>query len=165
MLKNGSAVPHFEEFRNKKVCRDLTFPIACLGHFQQFVNFKDTFQTWVICAHMCGATWVHLLFLFKLTKRYRCQSPKFSPENGRRPLLLQAVDIDETTNRDVKDSILDAARSQRQWVYWQHGQTSSHRILSKHKNTSQELRMLSSVTINCQVTKIVINPGSQLSVS
>ena len=30
--------------------------------------------------------------------------------------------------------------------------------------TSQELRMLSSVTINCQVTKIVIYPGSQLSV-
>ena len=30
--------------------------------------------------------------------------------------------------------------------------------------TSQELRMLSSVTINCQVTKFVINPGSQLSV-
>ena len=29
--------------------------------------------------------------------------------------------------------------------------------------TSQELRMLSSVTINCQVTKIVINSGSQLS--
>ena len=32
------------------------------------------------------------------------------------------------------------------------------------KKTSQELRMLSSVTINCQVTKIVMNPGSQLSV-
>ena len=32
-----------------------------------------------------------------------------------------------------------------------------------HK-TSQELRMLSSVTINCQVRKIVMNPGSQLSV-
>ena len=31
------------------------------------------------------------------------------------------------------------------------------------KETSQELQMLSSVTINCQVTKIVINPGSQLS--
>ena len=31
-----------------------------------------------------------------------------------------------------------------------------------HK-TSQELRMLSSVTINCQVTKIVMNSGSQLS--
>ena len=30
--------------------------------------------------------------------------------------------------------------------------------------TSQELRMLSSVTINCQVTKIVMEPGSQLSV-
>ena len=30
--------------------------------------------------------------------------------------------------------------------------------------TSQELRMLSSVTINCQVTNIVINPGSQLSI-
>ena len=30
--------------------------------------------------------------------------------------------------------------------------------------TSQELRMLSSVTINCQVTKILMNPGSQLSV-
>ena len=32
-----------------------------------------------------------------------------------------------------------------------------------HK-TSQELRMLSSVTINCQITKIVMNSGSQLSV-
>ena len=31
-----------------------------------------------------------------------------------------------------------------------------------HK-TSQELRMLSSVTINCQITKIVMNSGSQLS--
>ena len=30
--------------------------------------------------------------------------------------------------------------------------------------TSQELQMLSSVTINCQVTKIVMNSGSQLSV-
>ena len=29
--------------------------------------------------------------------------------------------------------------------------------------TSQELRMLSSVTVDCQVTKIVMNPGSQLS--
>ena len=28
--------------------------------------------------------------------------------------------------------------------------------------TSQELQMLSSVTINCHVTKIVINTGSQL---
>ena len=28
--------------------------------------------------------------------------------------------------------------------------------------TSQELRMLSSVTLNCQVTKIVMNSGSQL---
>ena len=28
---------------------------------------------------------------------------------------------------------------------------------------SQELRMLSSVTINCQITKIVMNSGSQLS--
>ena len=36
-----------------------------------------------------------------------------------------------------------------------------HRI---SEETSQELRMLSSVIINCQVTKIVINPGSQLSV-
>ena len=29
--------------------------------------------------------------------------------------------------------------------------------------TSQELRMLSSVTLNCQVTQIVMNSGSQLS--
>ena len=32
-----------------------------------------------------------------------------------------------------------------------------------HAKTSQELRMLSTVTINCQVTKIVMNSGSQLS--
>ena len=29
--------------------------------------------------------------------------------------------------------------------------------------TSQELRMLSSVTLNCHTTKIVMNSGSQLS--
>ena len=38
------------------------------------------------------------------------------------------------------------------------------RVHPHYWKTSQELRMLSSVTINCQVTKIVINPGSQLSV-
>ena len=32
------------------------------------------------------------------------------------------------------------------------------------KKTSQESQMLSSVRIKCQVTKIVMNPGSQLSV-
>ena len=31
------------------------------------------------------------------------------------------------------------------------------------QKTSQELRMLSSVTLNCQVTMIVMNLGSQLS--
>ena len=35
---------------------------------------------------------------------------------------------------------------------------------SQISKISQELRMLSSVTINCQVTKIVMNSGSQLSV-
>ena len=34
--------------------------------------------------------------------------------------------------------------------------------LMKYK-TSKKLRMLSSVTINCQITKIVMNSGSQLS--
>ena len=31
------------------------------------------------------------------------------------------------------------------------------------QKTSQELRMLSSVTINCQITKIAMHSGSQLS--
>ena len=35
---------------------------------------------------------------------------------------------------------------------------------SRVKKTSQELQMLSSVTINCQATKNVMNSGSQLSV-
>ena len=62
---------------------------------------------------------------------------------------------------------------------WQSWVLASHEILGKGQmsnwlllsiqelsffQTSQELRMLSSVTINCQVTKIVIYPGSQLSV-
>ena len=34
--------------------------------------------------------------------------------------------------------------------------------IKQKKQTSQELWMLSSVTLNCQVTKIVMNPGSQL---
>ena len=33
----------------------------------------------------------------------------------------------------------------------------------KWNKTSQELQILSSVTLNCQVTKIVMNSGSQLS--
>ena len=37
----------------------------------------------------------------------------------------------------------------------------SNRVVSV--KTSQELRMLSNVTLNCQVTKIVMNSGSQLS--
>ena len=32
-----------------------------------------------------------------------------------------------------------------------------------HLKTSQELRMLSTVTVDCQVTKIAMNSGSQLS--
>ena len=36
-------------------------------------------------------------------------------------------------------------------------------VPKRSKKTSQELRMLSSVTINCQITKIVMNSGSQLS--
>ena len=32
----------------------------------------------------------------------------------------------------------------------------------ENQKTSQELRMLSTVTLDCQVTKIVMNLGSQL---
>ena len=39
---------------------------------------------------------------------------------------------------------------------------SKYQMMEKMQ-TSQELRMLSSVTLNCQVTKIVMNSGSQLS--
>ena len=35
--------------------------------------------------------------------------------------------------------------------------------LGLDEETSQELRMLSSVTSDCQITKIVMDPGSQLS--
>ena len=35
--------------------------------------------------------------------------------------------------------------------------------VAKYYKTSQELRLLSNVTLNCQVTKIVMNSGSQLS--
>ena len=45
------------------------------------------------------------------------------------------------------------------WYFWH------IMILYGHTfKTSQELQMLSSVTINCQITKIVMNSGSQLSV-
>ena len=36
-------------------------------------------------------------------------------------------------------------------------------LIRENKKTSHELRMLSSVTLNCQATKIVMNSGSQLS--
>ena len=39
----------------------------------------------------------------------------------------------------------------------------SRSMVAGDGKTSQELRMLSSVTINCQITKIVMNSGSQLS--
>ena len=38
-----------------------------------------------------------------------------------------------------------------------------HMLAENIVKTSQELRMLSTVTINCQVTKIVMDSGSQLS--
>ena len=41
------------------------------------------------------------------------------------------------------------------------GDTSQHTC--QNQETSQELRMLSSVTINCQATMIVMNSGSQMS--
>ena len=55
-------------------------------------------------------------------------------------------------------------------VKWSHG-VSDHslhsipmiKILKMMMKTSQELRMLSSVTLDCQGTKIVMNSGSQLS--
>ena len=43
-----------------------------------------------------------------------------------------------------------------------HNKKKSPQNRNKDIKTSQELRMLSSVTINCQVTKIVMNSGSQL---
>ena len=44
-----------------------------------------------------------------------------------------------------------------------HNQNIQKIITLSKKKTSQELRMLSSVTINCQITKIVMKSGSQLS--
>ena len=41
---------------------------------------------------------------------------------------------------------------------------SSSQKEERYEETLQELQMLSSLTINCQVTKIVMIPGSQLSV-
>ena len=38
-----------------------------------------------------------------------------------------------------------------------------YNITMLQSKTSQELRMLSNVTLNCQVAKIVMNSGSQLS--
>ena len=43
-----------------------------------------------------------------------------------------------------------------------HDRKCVHTVLQIKTKTSQELRMLSSVTINCQITKIVMNSGSQL---
>ena len=47
---------------------------------------------------------------------------------------------------------------------WSHCMFDHYRIQGSNeiKETSQELRMLSSVTLDCQVTKIVMNSGSQL---
>ena len=48
------------------------------------------------------------------------------------------------------------------WVVWGE-QTSGWAPSIEINKTSQELRMLSSVTINCQETKIVINPDQRMS--
>ena len=42
-------------------------------------------------------------------------------------------------------------------------ETEKKTIKRQIDKTSQELRMLSSVTLNCHVTQIVMKPGSQLS--
>ena len=61
----------------------------------------------------------------------------------------------------------DGFDSSHSWKFLKHEQNKNdyfEKIFTKFEETSQELRMLSSVTINCQVTMIVMNPGSQLSV-
>ena len=46
-------------------------------------------------------------------------------------------------------------------VKWTYFDAYLWQTMWNHAKTSQELWMLSSVTLNCQVTKIVINPGFQ----
>ena len=57
----------------------------------------------------------------------------------------------------------NTGRWAKEWLWRKWWQTTTP-VKKEMTKTSQELRMLSSVTINCHVTKIVINPGSQLSV-
>ena len=54
-------------------------------------------------------------------------------------------------------NIVNVAHVNTQFVY------DNHLCKQLIFQTSQELPMLSSVTINCKITKIVMNSGSQLS--
>ena len=64
-------------------------------------------------------------------------------------------------NQFVLPNLANSAASQTRVGLWSYSMNKAEELFRK---TLQELRMLSSVTINCQVTKIVMNPGCQLSV-
>ena len=64
-------------------------------------------------------------------------------------------------NQFVLPNLANSAAGQTRVGLWSYSMNKAEELFRK---TLQELRMLSSVTINCQVAKIVMNPGCQLSV-
>ena len=93
-------------------------------------------------------TWVNVKVYFDLVMRY---------------IQIYSVNLVVRVDFQLDSASVPNSRGTRS----RHGKalTGTHeleKIFNGFLKTSQELRMLSSVTINCQVTKIVMNSGSQL---
>ena len=72
---------------------------------------------------------------------------------------IQNPKVQIYSNTQCRSLVIGVVR----WVSRDELKISSSVLIVLLQQTLQELRMLSSVTINCQITKIVMNSGSQLS--
>ena len=126
----------------------------------------------VLMGRLSPFTFAHPGFnLSKPARRYHCfYAPPARPAaNLNKPgLWLIYEKIANIPNCRCLSSRCGAARQNARSIYFhsdtrlKYSEIFTQQICQPDKKTSQELRMLSTVTLNCHVTKIVMNSGSQL---
>ena len=77
--------------------------------------------------------------------------------------LSPQIESQKAENSFAWEKYHQEAKQQQIWKYQDTHLEKECSVEVDINKTLQDLRMLSSVTINCQVTKIVMNSGSQLS--
>ena len=131
--------------------------------FQIQFNFRLNFKlhtSYVLMLTMC-IFWIQSQTLLQIQNE--CD---LSLDDWRvlRKICVEA-DFEDTENDSVPQTNYCKYDTMNSWYIYTRGSHITRPLIANklYWQTSQELWMLSSVTINCQVTKIVMDSGSQLS--